>query len=106
MRKHTAKYLGRLKGKNIYRFPVQVILCNSRDHTTWGCEKEEWHQVIAPSAADAANYVRNLYHLRAETNVYAYGPKGGATYRYVGWESAIFDAMIEAPDPRNQLQLL
>ena len=85
---------GEYRGRKFYRVPVRVLLNNSHRCTT---EAIRLHWVIAPSAKDAANYVRDEYATRAETNIEAYGPRGGIVQRYIGWESAIAAAMW---DPR------
>jgi hypothetical protein len=101
----AAVYLGKLpSGQKVYRVPVQVLLNDSRDSSTWGDEPTEWYSVHAPSITDAANHVRDLYKLRAETEIKAYGPKGGHCSRYIGWESAVWAAMLE--EHSDQLQLL
>lgn len=105
--KPHAKYLGKMPGgQKVYRFPVKVLLNDSRNHHRWLYPVEEWHQVHATNAAEAANYIRELYRFRAETEVFAYGTKGGETYRYIGYDSAIFAGMMEAADSRRQPNLL
>jgi len=38
--------------------------------------------------------VADEYRWRPETEVYAYGPKGGKVHRYIGWESSIGNALL------------
>jgi hypothetical protein len=102
----AAHYLGRHKGKKVYRFPVKVVLNDSRNHRTWGNEPEEWYQVTANTASDAVNYIRELYRFRPETEVFAYGPNGGETHRYIGWETCISAHLVAAVRRDEQLNLL
>jgi hypothetical protein len=89
-----AQLLGTHKGRKVYRIPVRVALNDSRACMT---VREDYHEVIAYSAADAANWARDQYATRAETEVFAYGPKGGETHRYIGWYGAIGTALLDRP---------
>lgn len=77
---------GKYRGRMFYRVPVCVQFNDSRRCATIA---RLTVTVLAPSAADAANYMRDAYATRPETEVFAKGPKGGIVKRYVGWESAI-----------------
>ena len=78
----AARYIGKLPGgKKVYRVPVKVILSDSHNQLTWGREPEEWYQVHSANASDAANLIRNLYRFRPETEIVAFGPKGGKVER-------------------------
>lgn len=77
---------GSYRGRRFYRIPVTVHLNDSRRCTTLAQLR---FNVIAPSAADAANWARDRFATRAETEIYARGPKGGTVKRFIGWESAI-----------------
>lgn len=103
-----ARFIGHYKGRKVYAFPVEVtknigVLGNI---DTWlNPGKEHW-VVTSHTAADAANYVRDQFATRPETEITAYGPKGGrAAYRYVGFESSIWGQMM-APRGPEQLALL
>jgi hypothetical protein len=87
--------IGRLHGRTVYRIPVRVKLNDSRSDLaeTLGTIREELHRVTAFTPALAANFVRDLYATRAETEIFAYGPQGGETYRYVGWDTATWAAI-------------
>lgn len=88
----AARALGTFQGKRVFRFPVRVQLNSSRQLCTVA---ELVYLVHSFSAAAAADYVRDLWSTRAETEITCYGPKGGkAAYRFIGWESAISHAMI------------
>ena len=87
----VAHFLGKLNGKRIHRFPVVVKLNNSQ---TFETEKFTLF-IVSDSAANAANYVRDHMNNRPETEIIAIGPKGGETYRYIGWYSAIAGEMFE-----------
>lgn len=95
MRKHRAVFRGRYNGRRWYLVPVFISRNNSRTLS----EKKELVWVLAPSAADAANHVRDTepgVYNRPETEVTAYGPKGGEQYRYVGWYSCIANQVCGA----------
>lgn len=93
-----AQRIGSYKGKPVYRVPVRVLANDSRQCRTVA---EARFTVIARSAVEAANWARDQVATRPETEVFAYGPKGGETYRFVGWESAIAAEMM-APRPRGE----
>lgn len=85
-------------GVKMYSFPVYAHLNDSRLMDTIAVRRFD---VIAHTVADAANRVRDEFSNRAETEVYAYGPKGGEAYRYVGWYSAIGNAMFRPRGARE-----
>ena len=92
-----AHFLGKHKGKKVYRFPVEAKLNKGTFGTVddWLNPGREVHLVVAYTAAAAADYVRELYAQRAETEITAYGPKGGkAAYRFIGWYSAIGNTLL------------
>jgi hypothetical protein len=80
-------------GKPAYRVPVVVKFNDSRLCATVA---ELRTSVIALSVEDAANFVRDEFGSRAETEITAYGPKGGKCHRYIGWESSIWHEMIRS----------
>ena len=93
---------GRYRGRMFYRVPVCVQFNDSRRCATIA---RLTVTVLAPSAADAANYMRDVYATRPETEVFAKGPKGAIVKRFIGWESAIAARLFDrTPEPR-QLQL-
>jgi hypothetical protein len=94
MRSLHAHYLGTYKGRKVYRVPVLVKLNSSRLLRTL---VEVVEEVVAYSAADAANFVRDEWVERPETEIFAYGPKGGVTHRFIGWESSIGAQMWNRP---------
>lgn len=99
MRTKHAQFVGVLKGRKVYRVPVVASI-----HTGIFTDPiEHEHEVLSHSAADAANYVRDLYAEQPQTTIKAYGPKGGVTERWVGWHSAIGSALFAAD--RSQLTL-
>lgn len=82
-----AKYLGKLPdGTRVYRCHVVVNLNDSRQCATVARVE---HSILASSAAQAANLIRDEYRYRPETEIYSWGPRGGVVHRYVGWHSAI-----------------
>ena len=101
-----AQFIGRYKGRRVYRVPVRVTLNNSAGRMEhWINPPRLEFSVIALSPADAANWAREHVGARPETEIEAYGPKGGRTCRYIGWESAIFGAMMADRPRAEQLAL-
>lgn len=91
-----ATYQGRYKGRRYYRVPVRVDCNDSRACATVA---RLWFWVVAPTATDAANWIRDNepgIRSRAETEIRAYGPRGGEVYRYIGWYTAIGTALATA----------
>jgi len=78
--------------KKLWKVPVVVRVNDSRVCATI-LEKTIW--LIAKSPVDAANWVRDQLDFLPETEVEAFGPKGGRNYRYVGWVSAITAGIFE-----------
>jgi hypothetical protein len=96
-----ARLLGKLpNGTKVYRVPVDIDANNSRDLSTQRVRV----YVDAASARDALRYVRDELALRPETELTAYGPKGGAQRAFVGWYTAVAEAM-HAEVMRRQLRL-
>lgn len=98
-----ATLAGFYRGRKVYRVPVRVRFNSSK---LCGTIAETECSVIAYSAADAANLIRNEIESAgiAETEIEAYGPKGGIIRRYVGWYSVIGSAMFNRetrPETRN-----
>jgi hypothetical protein len=81
----------KIKAKRLYRVPCRVFSNNSRMCAT--VLRAEF-TIIAESAAAAANWIRDRLCFLPETEIWAWGPKGGEAYRYVGWESAIGSELI------------
>ena len=107
--KRAAQFLRTVNGKRFFRIPVHVQNVNtqSRNFVT----RSGWTTVIADSPAAAANYIRDLILERASidaanTTIRAYGPRGGITKRFIGFESAIAHSMFNGCDrDRGQGQL-
>lgn len=83
-------------GKRCYKVPVIVHLNDSITFNT----QELRLDIVAHSAVEAANWVCDNLD-RAECEVYAYGPRGGETYRYRGWFSHIGSQLFKL-DPAGQ----
>lgn len=93
---------GSYRGRRFYRIPVRVQLNNSQQCRT----VSEWtFNVIAPSAAAAANWAADRMRWRAETEIFATGPKGGIVKRYIGWHSAIGAELLDRTPRAVQLEL-
>jgi hypothetical protein len=103
MMKRYARYIGRdAGGRKVYRIPVKVIFNNSAGTIDDWCNPPTAEfDVIAYSAADAANWARAQYATRPETEIVAWGPQGGETRRFIGWESAIGAEMLAPRAPIN-----
>lgn len=89
-----AEFLRTVNGQRFFRVPVRVRLNSSRACATLATLR---FFVIAPSAAEAANWVRDNepgVFARAETEIDAWGERGGRQSRFIGWESAVGAAMF------------
>lgn len=91
----NARFIGKVGGKRAFRFKVRALFNNSRLCATIATADFD---VIAHNAADAANYVRDMFGTRPETEIVTFGPKGGRTTRFVGWHSAIGNAIDHGYD--------
>lgn len=99
----AARPLGTYKGKRVHRFPVQVK-CNSSHLLATVATLT--YLVHSTSAARAADCIYQLFATRAETEITVFGPKGGrAAYRFIGWQSAISNAMIGQYGQPHQLAI-
>jgi hypothetical protein len=88
-------------GKRCYKVPVVVHFNNSTTFET----QELRLDVVAHSAVEAANWVRDQFATRPETEIFAYGPKGGKTYRYIGWYSCIASSLMGIGLPNLQQEI-
>lgn len=79
-----ASFKGRYKGRRWYLVPVLVRLNDSQTLESRSVE----FRILAAGPADAANYVLAAIN-RPETEVFAWGPKGGRVHRYSGWYAYI-----------------
>jgi len=94
----AALKVGKAHGKQYYSVPVRILFNDSRSCSTVAI-KIVW--VKARNATEAANYIRDEYSWRPETEIYAYGPKGGKIHRYIGWESSIGNALLGGATPSS-----
>jgi len=113
-RDRRARFLGRLPdGRRVSRYTVRVVR-NERaasphapldDMLASGEEVEV--EVLAASPADAANLVRDEWAPHEPcVEVLTWGPKGGCTSRFVGWESHIGAVIAERHRRARQGQQL
>lgn len=87
-----ARYLGRLpSGQRIYRYQVLRV---HNDSTLCATVARHLHEVTAASPTDAIEEVR-AQHDAPETEYYTWGPRGGRTDRYTGYESFIGRALSQ-----------
>lgn len=91
-----AEKVGKAGAKQFYRIPVRIVFNSSQQCRTIAVKIVS---VKAPNATAAANLVRDEWAHRPETEVYAYGPRGGKVYRYIGYESSIAAQMFSRPAP-------
>jgi hypothetical protein len=89
-----ARRIGTYRRKPVYRIPVRVRFNDSQACATLA---ERVLEIISTSPAAAANYVRDMFATVPETEVLAYGPQGGLTHRFIGFESAIWAEMAATP---------
>lgn len=91
------------KGRKCYRIPVVMIFNNSSGPVEgWLNPRKLEFTVIAHSAAEAANWARdNESGNMPETEIIAWGPKGGETRRYIGWQLAVYMEMMQPKPPEN-----
>jgi len=75
-----------LIAKKLWKVPVVIKVNDSR---LCGTIKEKTIWLIAKSPQDAANWVRDKLEFLPETEIEAFGPKGGIVHRYVGWHSTM-----------------
>jgi len=80
------------QGKRMYRVPVEIKFNDSQRCATVA---EAVIVVLAPSSVDAVDWVRDQIN-RPETEFVGYGPRGGQTYRYMGWESHIGCSLLKS----------
>lgn len=87
----NARNIGKdARGRKLYRVPVRVTFNNSSGTLAdWISPPFIEFDVIAYSAADAANWATREYETRPETEILAFGPQGGRTRRFITWERAI-----------------
>lgn len=90
MQLSPARYVGTVGGRKVHRFNVVATFNDSR-----ACRvlREESYSVLAHTAADAVNLIRDQLRTIPETEIQTLGPRRGNTYRYVGREIAVFNQM-------------
>ena len=83
----NAQFKGVFQGRRWHLFQVRI---RTNDTTTFG-SVERTVDVLAPSAADACNWVQENEAGAAEPNteVETRGPRGGVVQRFTGWHSFI-----------------
>ena len=97
---------GAYRGRKFYRIPVVVTFgeraatLQENDYPTIELE------VIARTAAEAANLVIDELAATPCVDVEAFGPQGGIAHRYHGWDTAIWHQMISAEREARQLRLI
>ena len=109
LQSRLSPHLWRLSAERLsrgyYRVPVVVEYNSSRHCATIA---RQLFTVTAKSASEAANWVRDNepgVAGRAETQIHAWGPKGGHVERYIGWESAIGSAVFAQRSIQLELEV-
>jgi hypothetical protein len=99
--------LTKVNGKHAYRFPVRVRVNQPLGTVEdWLNPATGMTTVIALTAAQAADWVRERMATVANTEIEVYGLKGGiAARRFIGFESAIWGEMCAARPADLQLSL-
>lgn len=105
---HTAVPCGiRPHGRRFFTHTVLAVQEGLHGGNLW--RRTRTWQVIAESPAAAIDRIRKdwgqldlLYH---PVNWYSWGPRGGETYRFDGWESLIGREMLAARPTTRQLAL-
>ena len=100
-----ARFLGTLRGKRVYRFPVRIT-------QSW-LDRDLHHdevtvEVTAHTAADAGRLVRDeiAHKVERPTELLVAGPRGGRAWAgFVGWESMIVAEFCRVRGPQ-QLRFL
>lgn len=92
----NARLIGKdARGRKLYRVPVRVTFNNSSGSIDdWIAPPYVEFDVIAHSAADAANWAAREYETRPESEIVAFGPQGGRTRRFITWERAVYAEML------------
>lgn len=91
-------------GRKFFSIPVRVR-CSGVNREFW--QHEAFAVVIAESPAAAANWVKDLLAPVADhpVEIDAFGPKGGAVGRFIGWESLIGAKLFSEKPASVQLAL-
>ena len=92
----NARNIGKdARGRKLYRVPVRVTFNNSAGTINdWIAPPTIEFDVIAYSAADAANWAAREYETRPESEIVAFGPQGGRARRFISWERAVYAEML------------
>lgn len=92
------KHAQPLNGRTVWTFFVRVSQSGVRDaqHDELFWINQKGVEVVAHTAADACNLVRDLIapHVERPTEIETIGPKGGRTGRFIGWDSLIAARMF------------
>lgn len=99
----VAQLIGKYQGKRVYRYPYKVVF-SGLDRQYWEISQEG--TVVSQSAADAAWFVKEQVRALGVDHpfeIHIYGPKGGKTSRFEGWESVIGSALMRRASPQQPL---
>jgi hypothetical protein len=84
-----------------WRVPVRITICDS-----YLCRtdlKVEFY-MTAKSAVEAANWCMDRLRQMPSTTVEAWGPKGGRTTRFNGWNTAMEHAMVDRKPDKEAIE--
>lgn len=101
----NARKLGRIDGRNVFRFAVGVEQVNtlSRDFRA----QMTVITVLSHSATDACNSVRDEMldnGVDAPTTITTFGMRGGRTERFMGWETIFSEMMWRNRDTQLKME--
>lgn len=101
----NARKIGRIDGKNVFRFAVEVEQVNtlSRDLRA----KTTVVAVLAHSAAEACNSIREEMldnSVDVPTTITTFGARGGRTERFMGWETIFSEMMWRNRDTQLKME--
>lgn len=105
--RYRARFLGKLKGRRIFEFPVEWTVGEVASLTQEHVYPKGMLRVIAPTAREAADFISCAERLGqfACVEISVWGPKAGlAAKRFWGWDRAIYNQLLNNR-PNRQLLL-
>ena len=105
--RHKAKLKGTLDGRKVFDWPVKVTLGEQAALAQVNHYPKGIIWVTSYTARDAADLVQFQYRKRPCTQIEVFGPRGGvACHRWVGWDSSIYQSLLDLDREPNQLRLV
>lgn len=101
-----AYFLGLIKGQRVFRFPVEITFGEEAAVLQVNHYPTGTVDVIAHTAAEAADLIADELHTIPCVELTVYGVKGGtAAHRYWGFDRAVFWTMFCVERNASQLAL-